>query len=293
MTMHIGHVALRVVDIARSHRLLDEVLGLRERRRTDDELFLTANEKHHELQLIRGTEPGLDHIGLEVESADELEAVVERAVAAGASVIDSEPEPGLGRAARFVGPAGIVYEVYEGMERDGLTIDSFLKPMIRRLGHLTLQCEEHDAVVAFWVDGLGFRITDTAEGHSWLRCDTDHHGLAVAEVPGRNAIHHYAWEVQDWGALGQFCDEIARSGHTLMWGPVRHGPGFNLAAYLGDADGAVIEVYADLLQVDDEASYRPIDWSEEPRALNLWGPGPEEELMTAGVPILQPATIRP
>lgn len=55
-----------------------------------------------------------------------------------------------------------------------------------------------------------------------------------------------------------------------------------------DVDGAIIEVYADLLQIHDERAYEPIDWSSEPRALNLWGPMPSEELLAAGVPILTP-----
>jgi hypothetical protein len=52
----------------------------------------------------------------------------------------------------------------------------------------------------------------------------------------------------------------------------------------------VIEVYADLLQIHDERAYQPVDWSDEPRALNLWGPMPSEELLVAGVPAA-PQTI--
>jgi hypothetical protein len=101
-------------------------------------------------------------------------------------------------------------------------------------------------------------------------------------------LHHHAWQVQDLAALGQYCDDIARKGLTLVWGPVRHGPGFNFATYLPDPDNAIIEVYADLLQIHDERAYKRIDWSNEPRALNLWGPMPSEDVLAAGVPILAP-----
>jgi hypothetical protein len=69
---------------------------------------------------------------------------------------------------------------------------------------------------------------------------------------------------------------------------VRHGPGYNLAAYVPDPDGAIIEVYADLLQIYDERAYEPVDWSGEPRALNLWGPLPGEDLLMAGIPVRAP-----
>jgi catechol 2,3-dioxygenase len=294
MRMHIGHVALRVTDLQRSVEHVESVLGLRVRTRSDSEALLTSNEKHHELQLIAAESAGLDHVGLEVESAQDLDEVRMLAVAAGARVL-GEPagEPGLGTAARILGPAGIVYEVYDGMERDPLSIHTYLRPGIRKFGHLTFLCENPEDVVAFWRDGLGFRISDEAGGITWMRCDADHHGLSVGPRPAGNVLHHYAWQVQDLGALGQYCDDIARLGLTLDWGPVRHGPGFNLAAYLRDPDNAIIEVYADLLQIHDERAYERIDWSGEPRALNLWGPLPSEDLLAAGIPILAPNARNP
>jgi catechol 2,3-dioxygenase len=289
MGMHMGHVALRVTDLERSVSHAKEALGLREAWRSQDQALLSANEKHHELQLIAADAAGFDHVGLEVGSAEELRAVEQRAVAAGARLLVEVPaEPGRGLAIRFVGPADIVYEIYAGMERLPITIAHSLAPHARKFGHLTFYCDDQDAVVAFWLDGLGFRVSDRAEGLVWTRCDADHHGLAVAAVPGRNALHHHAWEVQDWGALGRYCDDIALRGRKLLWGPVRHGPGFNLATYLEDPDGGVIEVYADLLQIADDDAYVPVDWSDEPRALNLWGPGPDEALLAAGLPILGP-----
>jgi len=287
MTMHIGHVALRVTDLDRSVGFVQRALGLRVRERSDGQVLLTSNEKHHELQLIAADAAGLDHVGLEVESELEVEEVRDRAVRAGARVLDDPPrEGGIGRAVRFVGPADMVYEVYEGMPREPLSIHTYLRSGIRKLGHLTFFCVDHAEVVSFWRDGLGFRVSDEAGSLTWMRCDTDHHGLAVGPRPAGNVLHHHAWQVQDWGALGQYCDDIAREGLTLSWGPVRHGPGFNLATYLPEPDGAMIEVYTDLLQIADESAYVPADWSDEPRALNLWGPLPGEDVMMAGVPVL-------
>jgi catechol 2,3-dioxygenase len=289
MRMHIGHVALRVTDLERSVEHVESVLGLRVRTRSDGKALLTSNEKHHELQLIAADSPGLDHVGLEVESAADLDDVRTRAIAAGAQLLDAPADAaGLGAAVRFSGPAGIVYEVYDGMERDPLSIHTYLRPGIRKFGHLTFLCEHPAEVVAFWRDGLGFRVSDEAGGITWMRCDADHHGLSVGPRPAGNVLHHYAWQVQDVGALAQYCDDIARLGLTLDWGPVRHGPGFNLAAYVRDPDNAVIEVYADLLQIHDERAYERVDWTNEPRALNLWGPLPSEDLLMAGVPIIAP-----
>jgi catechol 2,3-dioxygenase len=286
MTMHIGHVALRVTDLERSVAHVKNVLGLHERARSDGEVLLSSNEKHHELQLIAADAAAVDHIGLEVEGGDELARVRASALAAGAEMLEeASGEAVIGDAIRFVGPAGMVYEVYDGMDREPLSTNTYLRPGIRKLGHLSFACENPVEVVAFWRDALGFRISDEAGGLTWMRCDSDHHGLAVSPRPHGNVLHHHAWQIQDWGALGQYCDDIARDGLTLSWGPVRHGPGFNVATYLPDPDGVIIEVYADLLRIDDERAYMPIDWSNEPRALNLWGPLPGEDLLLAGIPL--------
>jgi catechol-2,3-dioxygenase len=286
MVMHIGHVGLRVRDLERSGAFARRVLGLTESPAGPGELLLSANEKHHELQLIAADAPRFDHVGLEVESEAELQAVAERVLAAGGVEIDDhDPGPGLGRCRRFSGPAGIEYEIYTEMTRTPLSTASHLKPLIKKLGHLTFLSADAEAVLAFWLDGLGFRVSDQFEGQTWTRCDADHHGLAVGPRGSGTVFHHHAWEVQDWGALGAYCDQLAVEGLALSWGPVRHGPGFNRATYLLDVDGGAIEVYSDLLRIEDEAAYRAIDWSAQPGALNLWGPGPGEDLLEAGIAV--------
>lgn len=287
--MHIGHVALRTPDLGRLSAYAAGALGLKVTSDGPEEVLLTANDKHHELQLLAGDDPGLDHVGLELESKAEMDAVVDRAVAAGGRILDRQTsEPELDSSIRLVGPEGITYEPYIGMKREPLRSDAHLRPGIRRLGHLTFFAEDPETIVEFWTEGLGFRISDQTKGLTWLRCDFDHHGLAIGPRPSGTVLHHHAWEVQDVGALSQYCDSLAGDGRRLLWGPVRHGPGFNLATYLPDPDGGLIEVYADLIRIYDEAAYEPVDWDNQPDALNLWGPPPPDDLFTAGLPILSP-----
>ena len=180
MRMHIGHVALRVTDLERSVEHVERVLGLRVRTRSDGEALLTSNEKHHELQLIAAGSAWLDHVGLEVESAADLDEVRARAVAAGAELSEGAADvTGLGAAVRFSGPAGIVYDVYFFIDTASTEIYTYLRPGIRKFGHLTFLCEHPAEVVTFWRDALGFRISDEAGGITWMRCDADHHGLSV------------------------------------------------------------------------------------------------------------------
>ena len=132
---------------------------------------------------------------------------------------------------------------------------------------------------------LGFRVSDRLGRVAWLRCDADHHGLAITPGPEGTTLHHHAWQTQDLGTLASYCDSLIADGLTLKWGPVRHGPGFNLATYLPDSAGGLVEVFADLLQIPDDAGYIPTDWSDEPNTLNLWGPPLPDDFLTFGLPL--------
>jgi len=290
--MHIGHVALRLTDADRYAQFARDVLGLRETDRTGTAILLSASEKHHELELVHGAEDGLDHIGLEVESTETLRAVQVAVERAG---ITHHPVPkdhatGLGDAIRFIGPGEIAYEVYTGMSRDPVSIGRYTHRPVRRFGHLTFASAEHRAVEMFCIEVLGFRVSDRLGRATWLRCDADHHGLAIAPGPEGTVLHHHAWQTQDLGTLGSYCDGLIGHGLTLKWGPVRHGPGFNLATYLPDPAGGLLEVYADLLQIADDAGYVPHDWTNEPNALNLWGPAAPDDFLKFGLSTLGFAT---
>lgn len=58
----IGHVGLRVVDMAACVDHAEGVLGLRVVERTPEEVFLTCRGPHHVLHLIRDEAACVDHI---------------------------------------------------------------------------------------------------------------------------------------------------------------------------------------------------------------------------------------
>ena len=288
--LHIGHLALRVLDPERSASFLSDAMGLRRTVESEDAIFLSANEKHHEVEYLRGQRAGIDHLGLEIEDEDELAALRGRLEAAGFPILSDRPqEPGLRSAIRVLAPMGLVLELYTGMEREPLSVEHYMPIHARRFGHVSFASPDCSELHRFLVDFLGFRASDTLGGRAvWLRCDTDHHGIALVDT-AFTGLHHYAFQLEDWGAIERYCDHLALQGRRLVWGPGRHGPGRNLYTYIADPENVIVEGYADLLQISDEANYRPIDWDDSgAAALNLWGPMHPENWRRYGVPILTP-----
>ena len=291
MRLHIGHLALRATNVERSATFLTDILGLRRTHEENGAVSLSCNEKHHEIEFLPGDRAGIDHLGLEVEDERDLDRLRDALITFGAQILSETPqEPGLRQAIRVIAPMGLVLELYTSMEREPLSVEHYMPPLARRFGHVTLTTVDREEMQRFLVDVLDFRVTDTlGDRVSWLRCDTDHHGIALIQT-GKAELHHYAFELENWGAIERYADHLARLGKRLVWGPGRHGPGRNLYAYLPDPDNTIVEGYADLLVVPDDANYKPIDWSSVgDSALNLWGPMPPPEWRDYGVPILAPA----
>jgi hypothetical protein len=81
------------------------------------------------------------------------------------------------------------------------------------------------------------------------------------------------------------CELLAHRNIPIIWGPVRHGPGHNVAIYHRTADDLVCEVYIELDQLkDEELGYfdprpwhrdtpqRPQVWARD--TTTIWGPPP-------------------
>lgn len=78
-------------------------------------------------------------------------------------------------------------------------------------------------------------------------------------------------------------DRLHPTGRELIWGPVRHGAGHNIAAYYVEATGAVVELYTDLEQIyDDERP--PVVWAQDDNWYNMWSPRRPLDFRDFGIP---------
>lgn len=292
MIKAIGHVALQVPDLEASVAWATTVMGLREVARESGTAYLTHGGVHHSLLYREAAEGALDHIALEARDERALHELREVLARHGVEVVSERPEePGIEHAIRFMGPDGHLFEVYSGMAEDQPRhTGRGVQP--RRFGHPMLKCEDTRSTREFLERVLGFRLSDdVGEGTLlFLRCNADHHGIGLTR--GGDGLHHYAWEVESLAALGQLGDVLERNGGRFLWGPGRHGAGGNLFTYHLDPAGCVVEYYADLIKIYDEAGYRPGRWAmSDYRFANLWGPGiPGHEFFDAGAPLPRAGT---
>jgi catechol 2,3-dioxygenase-like lactoylglutathione lyase family enzyme len=157
---------------------------------------------------------------------------------------------------------------------EGITRSSLVHP--RKLGHVVMASTDEPKAKQFFVDGIGFKVSDVIKGRaSFLRCSSDHHNLLV--VPGPACyLQHTAWEVDD-------VDEVGRGAMAIMekypsshvWGMGRHFAGSNFFWYLKDPAGNFCEYYSDMDAITDEAAWTPAVL-EGPKSHTAWGPSPPQ-----------------
>jgi len=264
-----GHVAIQTKQLDLSVATAQRALGLRVTEQDDADVFMSAANVHHEL-LYRGSDlDAVDHIGLVAAGTEALGEAFRRVKEAGFEIVSTEPlEKGLGEGFAFVGPDDFVFEIYVGMSSDSKTEPGYGPD---RYGHINLHPTNSKAMKDFLVDVLDFRVSDVigVDFAYFLRCNADHHGIALIQGPGR--LHHHAWQTQSIVDLGKLGDRLEILDGDLIWGPVRHGAGHNIAAYYVEPSDVVVELYADLEQIYDD-NRPPTCWeAEDTRWFNRWG----------------------
>lgn len=149
-------------------------------------------------------------------------------------------------------------------------------PLPARLQHTVFQTTELEHVLDFYVNRLGFVVSDEVvddEGRlttCFLRSDDEHHSLAFFRG-SQNAWDHHCYETSSWNDIRDWGDRFARVRRSIFFGPGRHGPGNNLFFMVTDPDGNRLELSAELQNV--KADHQPGLWPHEEYTLNSWGRG--------------------
>jgi catechol 2,3-dioxygenase-like lactoylglutathione lyase family enzyme len=248
--------------------------------------FATA-DGGEQLRLVAAPRRRLVELGIGADDADDLgrvaanlarlgvatkrmpDAVV--AEDAGAEVrVVVRIAPRLGQAGATPAINGAGYTGRTNERANAILREAPVRP--RKLGHVVVGTTDLAASQRFFVDGMGFKVSDTVKGlASFLRCSTDHHNLLVQAAPFP-LLHHTSWQVDD-------VDEIGRGAHALIakdparhvWGLGRHHIGSNFFWYLKDPAGNFTEYYADLDCIVDDELWTPGVW-DGAKSLYSWGP---------------------
>ncbi len=294
----IRYVGYGVADFETERRFYLETWGLSEVAARDGMAWFKTpgSDEHHTVRLRKSTTNHLDIIGLAAQSRADVEALHGKVAAAGCRIVHGPREldgPGAGYAFRFFSPDGLPFEISSDVARGDSRLIGRWEGLPVRISHVVLHSPDLKAAVGFFVDVLGFRVSDwLGDFMCFLRCNSAHHRLAI--LPGPPCINHVAYDMTDVDGMMAGISRLKQAGTGLRWGPGRHTAGDNAFSYFVTPGGFAVEYTAELEEVEFETHLARI-YQPAPRIMDQWGigvGGPQSMPHAAPDPrLFQPAPV--
>jgi 2,3-dihydroxybiphenyl 1,2-dioxygenase len=254
------------------------LVGLQAVERSSSLLAFRMDDRKQRIVIDRSMPEGARFFGWEVADAAALEALAARLELARVDVT-AEPQT-LADTRRVRGlisfhdPAGNRLEAFYGPEiddtpfRPGRSISGFRTGPLG-LGHAVLTVENIEPVMAFYVDVLGFALSDYIEKPFrayFFHINARHHSLALIET-GTNGMHHLMVELFSLDDVGQSYDialsQENRVGVTLG----RHTNDLMTSFYAKTPSSFMVECGWGGREIEP-ATWRPFEMHAGP---SLWG----------------------
>jgi 2,3-dihydroxybiphenyl 1,2-dioxygenase len=253
------------------------LVGLQAVERSPSLLAFRMDDRKQRIVIDRSMAEGARFFGWEVADAaalDELAARLERAkvdvLAEPRALADTRRVGGL---ISFRDPAGNRLEAFYGAEIDetpfspGRSISGFRTGALG-LGHAVLTVENIDAVMPFYVDLLGFALSDHMQKPFrayFFHINARHHSLALIET-GRNGMHHLMVELFSLDDVGQSYDIALSQQERVSVTLGRHTNDLMTSFYARTPSSFMVECGWGGREIDP--TWQPFELKDGP---SLWG----------------------
>jgi catechol 2,3-dioxygenase-like lactoylglutathione lyase family enzyme/uncharacterized protein YciI len=229
-----------------------------------------------------GNGPGMHHASYLVTDLDQSATFLDE-VQVDYERVDSH-EWEAGDTLRFATPAGHTVELTTGVHLDAPLGHAAEEPGngAAPLGtdHVAFSAANFEIEEAFF-SKLGFMHSSRIVGDSGPQI------MSFMRVPGRwlyhqavvvrgaDVMHHLQFTMKNADSFYDTYEVLKANGVNVEWGPLRHGPGHNIAMYFRDPDGHFIEYSCEEEIILDDATYVPRWWSTaNPHVVDEWNSGP-------------------
>jgi catechol 2,3-dioxygenase-like lactoylglutathione lyase family enzyme len=286
----LGHATFETPDLERQIDYYTNTIGLVLVEKEKERAFFATKIGQLVVQVDKGPRARATALSFDVGPNADFDAMKKALAGHGIkSEIRNDVVPGTPAMLSFTDPKGTRIELFKDWTflcRHAQVLG--VGPL--KLGHFAFEVEDPQAIAGFYEKVMGFKVSDWIEDFFvFMRCGPDHHTCNfIRGSHGR--MHHMAFELKDMAHMQDSCELFGQKKIPIIWGPLRHGPGHNVATYHRDPDDQVIEFFFELdVMKDEEAGYfeprpwhhdqpqRPKVWSRRFDGTTIWGPPPTPE----------------
>jgi naringenin degradation protein FdeC len=219
-----------------------------------------------------------------VDSAETLQSIgaelsKDRQVAMGNDgVLRTRDETGYGIAFEvtkrhaFAGTAALTNAAGVPPQRINRRVDFNAPHKARSLGHIVLYVPELAKARDFYIERLGFRLSDSYRNRScFLRAQgsNDHHNLfLIQKEDSPGGLHHIEFHYGDYNEVMMGGRRLTEKGWKTHTGPGRHVLGSNYFWYFKTPCGGALELACDMDYVTDD--WEAGEWEYTPDVIAAW-----------------------
>jgi 2,3-dihydroxybiphenyl 1,2-dioxygenase len=274
----LGYVGFGSVALDDWRQFGTGLVGLQAVERSASLLAFRMDDRKQRIVIDRAMPEGERFFGWEVADADALEALAARLERAQVDVTAEPQTLADNRRVRglisFSDPAGNRLEVFYGAAIDdtpfspGRSISGFRTGPLG-LGHAVLTVEDIAAVMPFYVDVLGFALSDYIERPFrayFFHINARHHSLALIET-GRNGMHHLMVELFSLDDVGQSYDVALTEPDRVSVSLGRHTNDLMTSFYARTPSSFMVECGWGGREIDPQ-TWQPSEMHDGP---SLWG----------------------
>lgn len=272
----IRYVGYAVPDFETEQAFYADTWGLEEVEATDGMAWFKTPgaDEHHVVRLRRSDTKRIDVIALAAPSRADVDALHGKVGASGCRIVHAPQDldaPGGGYGFRFFSPDGLPFEISSDVARGSRRDISRWEGVPVKISHIVLHSPNHQALVQWFCDVLGFRVSDwLGDFMCFLRCNSAHHRLAI--LPGAPSLNHVAYDVLSVDDMMHGVHRLKQAGTDIRWGPGRHTAGNNTFSYFVTPNGFAVEYTAELEDVDDDNHVHKVH-APGPQVMDQWGIG--------------------
>lgn len=272
----IRYVGYGVEDFEAERAFYADSWGLVEVARTDDMAWFKTHghDEHHVVRLHKSDANHVEVIAFAADSRADVDILYEKVIEAGCRIIHAPHDldaPGGGYAFRFFSPDGLPFEISADVARGDKRLMERWEGTPVKISHIVVHSPDHQALVTFFVEMLGFRVSDwLGDFMCFLRCNEAHHRVAI--LPGPPCLNHVAYDMLTVDDMFRGAHRLKQRGTDIRWGPGRHTAGNNTFSYFVTPAGFAVEYTSELEEVDFENHVDRVH-VPGPQVMDQWGIG--------------------
>jgi catechol 2,3-dioxygenase len=210
-------IELGVRDLHQSAEFYTKVWALEEVASEGDCMhFRATGGDHHVLTIREQPKPAL--LGVHFSATDRAAVDQLHAKAKGYGVdVAGEPAPlpasaGGGYGFRFLTPDGLPMSISSDIVQHPNVVLDRSRPT--KISHVVLNSARTEEQVPFYIDVLGFKLSDSTQMMEFLRCSADHHSIAIFRNNGPSLNHGLA-ELPNIDGLMRGAGRLRQSGYDI------------------------------------------------------------------------------